>query len=81
MFKTITNVHEQLPFFTCVNNISNNECQSEISKYLYCNETKTPPYPGAYGSTPSLWVEKYYLIQEAIMIRKQQMQSKQKAKK
>ena len=32
MFKTITNVHEQLPFFTCVNHLLETEIQKEVIK-------------------------------------------------
>tara|TARA_Y100000310_G_C20684819_1_gene818281 strand:- start:491 stop:970 length:480 start_codon:yes stop_codon:yes gene_type:complete len=62
-------INEQLPFFCCKNRILDVESQGEISKYLYCKETNTPVYSGDYGNTPSIWIQKYYIIKQAIIER------------
>jgi hypothetical protein len=35
---------------------------------LYCDDTKTPPYPGGFGSIPNIWKEKHFLIKHALSI-------------
>ena len=65
----LNNIYEQLPFFACNNNILDIQCQKDISKYTYCNDTKTPPYSGSYQDTPNVWIEKYYKIKNALMLR------------
>ena len=75
-FSTLNNVWEQLPFFVCTNKILNEECQNDISKYIYCKDTGTPPYSGAYGDTPSKWIAKYYIIKQAIMLKEQKSRDK-----
>ena len=59
----------QLPFFVCVNNIIDEESQKDISRYIYSRDTKTPPYKGSYGETPHVWIQKYYIIKNAMMLR------------
>ena len=77
-FSTLNNVWEQLPFFVCVNKILSEDSQSDISKYIYCKDTGTPPYSGSYGDTPSKWIKKYYIIKEAMMLREQKLRDKAK---
>ena len=62
-------VFEQLPFFCCFGNIFDRDCQEDIEKYLYCNETSTPAYPGTYRDTPKIWIKKYYIIKMALALR------------
>ena len=69
----LNNIYEQLPFFVCNNKILDKECQKDISKYVYCNDTKTPPYSGSYQDTPSMWIDKYYRIKNAIMLREKKL--------
>ena len=69
----LNNIYEQLPFFVCNNKILDKECQKDISKYVYCNDTKTPPYSGSYQDTPSMWIEKYYRIKNAMMLREKKL--------
>lgn len=64
----IKDVFHQIPFFTCTNHFISEKNQKDISKYLYCEDTKTPPNPGAYGDTPSIWKEKHFLIKGAMSI-------------
>ena len=55
-----------------------NECQKDIAKYIYCKETSTPAYQGAYSDTPSLWIEKYYTIKTTITMRENKLKEKMK---
>ena len=73
LFTTLNNVFEQLPFFCCYNNILNEECQEDISKYVYCTYTNTPAYSASYNDTPATWVEKYYIIKQALGIREKKL--------
>ena len=61
-----------------IHNILNEECQDDISKYVYCNETNTPAYSGSYNDTPATWVEKYYIVKQALEIREQKLTEKMK---
>tara|TARA_Y100000593_G_scaffold61747_1_gene114389 strand:+ start:150 stop:608 length:459 start_codon:yes stop_codon:yes gene_type:complete len=65
----LNNIYEQLPFFGCNNRILNSDCQKDIAKYVYCKDTNTPPYPGSYQNTPSIWIDKYYSIKNAMILR------------
>ena len=65
----LNNIYEQLPFFVCNNRILDKHCQKDIAKYVYCKDTNTPPYSGSYQDTPSLWINKYYTIKSAIILR------------
>ena len=64
----VIGIYEQFPFYVCSNKMLNKDCQKDISKYLYCRDTSTPYYQGAYGNTPSLWLEKYNIIKNAIIL-------------
>ena len=46
--------------------------------YVYCNETNTPAYSGSYNDTPATWVEKYYIIKQALGIRERKLKEKMK---
>ncbi len=65
----LNNIYEQLPFFVCNNKILDRDCQKDIAKYAYCKDTNTPPYSGSYQDTPSLWINKYYNIKSAMILR------------
>ena len=65
----LNNIYEQLPFFACNDKILDKICQKDIAKYVYCKDTNTPPYPGSYQETPSMWIEKYYNIKNAMILR------------
>ena len=72
----------QLPFFTCPSLFYSAKHQRDITKYLYCEDTKTPPYPGGYGQATNIWKEKHFLIKQALSIlyqdKKQELKAKQK---
>ena len=72
-------IYEQLPFFCCSNKILNESCQRDISKYVYCSETSTPPYQGVYGDTPNVWIDKYYIIKNAVEMKKEVLRLQAKA--
>lgn len=64
----IKSVFYQIPFFCCPNLLVDKKCQKDISRYIYCEDTKTPAFSGDYGSTPSKWQEKHFIIKQAIAI-------------
>ena len=72
-FTDLNNVYEQLPFFCCYNNILNQRYQKDIERYIYCEETKTQPYPGSYGDIPKVWIEKYFIIKSALSLRNKKL--------
>ena len=65
----LDDVYEQLPFFTCVNHILDEEIQKDIQRYIFCSETNTPVYPGSYGEQPSVWISKYFIIKQSLEMR------------
>ena len=73
MLDILNNIYEQLPFFVCNNKILDKQCQKDISKYAYCKDTNTPPYSGSYQETPSMWIEKYYKIKSAMILRERKL--------
>ena len=77
-FSTLNNIWEQLPFFVCKNRIIDEKAQKDISRYTYTKDTNTPPYPGSYGDMPSVWLQKHYIIKQAIMVRDQKLREKAK---
>ena len=77
-FSTLNNIWEQLPFFVCTNNIIDEKAQKDISRYTYSTDTNTPPYSGSYGDTPHIWIQKYYIIKQAMMVRDQKLREKAK---
>ena len=42
------------------------QAQKDISRYVYSESFKTPPYLGSYGDQPAKWVEKSFLIKNII---------------
>ena len=77
----LKDIFYQLPFFTCVNHFLDDMCQKDISKYLYCEETKTPPHPGSYGDLPAIWKEKHFLIKASLAILYQEKKDQLKENK
>ena len=75
-FSTLNNLWEQLPFFVCNNNLICEKTQKDISRYTYSTDTNTPPYSGSYGDTPYIWIQKYYIIKQAMMLRDQKLRKK-----
>tara|TARA_Y100001951_G_C11093473_1_gene158014 strand:+ start:285 stop:515 length:231 start_codon:yes stop_codon:yes gene_type:complete len=59
-------VFQQLPFFACLNQFIDPILQTDISKYIYCQESGIQPYSGSYGEQPAIWIEKYFIIKRTI---------------
>ena len=74
----MTDIAEQLPFFVCSNKVIDEKAQKDISRFIYSKDTNTPPYSGSYGDTPHIWVQKYYIIKQAMMLRDQKLREKAK---
>ena len=68
-FTILNNIFEQLPFFVCVNNILDEDAQNDITRFIYSKDTNTPPYKGSFGDAPHLWIQKYYIIKNALNLR------------
>ena len=77
-FSVLKDLHEQLPFFTSTNNIIDEKAQKDISRYTYSKDANTPPYSGSYGDTPHIWIQKYYIIKQAMMLRENKLREKAK---
>ena len=77
-FTVLTDIFEQLPFFSCVNKVIDEKSQKDISRYVYSTESSTPPYSGSYGDTPHVWVQKYYIIKQAMNLRENKLREKAK---
>lgn len=60
--KSIFHVYSFLNHFCCPHLLLDKGSQKDITKYMYCSETNTPPYKGSYEDIPSIWIEKYYLL-------------------
>ena len=73
-------IHEQIPFFCCPNVLWNEKNQRDIEKYIYCNETGTKPYKGAYGDTLKKWIDKFFIIKNALAKRSNYIQANHKKK-
>ena len=65
----LLDIKDQLPFFCCPNYVLNSSDQKDISKYIYCKEVGIPPHQGSYGTQPSLWVDKFWTIKQAMGMR------------
>ena len=65
-FDVAKSVNSQIPFFACRNKILNKEYQKDIQRYIYCKEFGVPAYKGAYGDQPSKWIEKSFVIKNAL---------------
>ena len=58
----ILDTYSQMPFFCNINIFLDTKLQSDLRRYIYVQDTGTPPYDGGYGSTPKIWVDKYFII-------------------
>tara|TARA_Y100001938_G_C7873279_1_gene321352 strand:- start:173 stop:439 length:267 start_codon:yes stop_codon:yes gene_type:complete len=65
-FDIAKSVNSQLPFFCCRNKILKNEYQKDIQRFIYCKEFGVPAYSGSYGQQPAKWVEKSFVIKNAL---------------
>lgn len=66
----------QLPFFTCSNTLLNQDCQDDIERYIYSKRFSISPYVGSYGEQPKRWVNKSFIINNALDVKKYQAQKK-----
>ena len=62
MSGAILDTYSQMPFFCNINIFLDTKFQSDLRRYIYVQDTGTPPYDGGYGSTPKIWVDKYFII-------------------
>ena len=74
-------LNAQLPFFSCKNFIMDKSIQDDIQRYIYCKDNNVPPYTGAYGDQPALWVETYFLIKSAFAKKEKSVIDKSKESK
>ena len=77
-------VFHQLPYFCCPDTILDRKIQEDISRYVYCEDTKTQPYPGDYGDVPAKWLSIHFILRNAINLShneyRKEYQNKMKAK-
>jgi len=66
----IADIYHQLPFFACKNVFLDRKMQKYIDMYIYCKETGTQAYKGCYGDQPKKWTDYYFIINQAMEIRK-----------
>ena len=78
-FSIPLSIAKSLPFFVCSNLLMEKEYQEAIEKYVYCSETSTPAYSGAYGDQPKKWVQMYFILKEAFALQQKQQIDKQRA--
>jgi len=76
-FDVALSVSKQLPFFSCMNILYNQDDQKDIEKYIYCKEFGISPYPGSFGEQPKRWVGRAFSIKNALAKREQSMINKQ----
>ena len=65
-FDVAKSVNAQLPFFCCKNVIHDREIQKDIERYVYSEQFGIPPYPGSYGEQPAKWVDRAFIIKNAL---------------
>jgi hypothetical protein len=65
-FDIAKSVNAQLPFFCCKNIIRSREYQKDIERYIYSEQFGISPYPGSYGEQPARWVDKAFIIKNAL---------------
>ena len=66
MAGAILDTFTQMPFFCNINNFLNTKFQHDLQRYSYAQDTGTPPYQGDYGTTPKIWIDKYFIIKGVI---------------
>ena len=65
-FGVARSVYAQLSFFACRNIIYSKECQKDIQKYIYCKDFAVSPYKGSFQKHPARWIEKSFIIKNAL---------------
>ena len=62
----ILDTFAQIPFFCNIDKFLYTKFQRDLQRYSYSQDTGTPSYQGDYGSTPKLWLQKYFIIKGVI---------------
>tara|TARA_R100001510_G_C7643998_1_gene201490 strand:+ start:543 stop:950 length:408 start_codon:yes stop_codon:yes gene_type:complete len=62
----ILDTFAQIPFFCNMETLLDTKFQGDLQRYSYCQDTGSPPYEGGFGSTPKIWIEKYFIIKGVI---------------
>ena len=65
-FDIAKSVNAQLPFFCCRNIVQSRKHQKDIERYIYCEQFGISPYRGSYGEQPAKWVDKAFIIKNAL---------------
>ena len=65
-FDIASSISSQTPFFSCNNVFLSKDYQKDISTYVYCKDLSISPYKGSYGEQPKKWVDKYFIIKNAM---------------
>ena len=73
-----TSVSKQLPFFSCMNALFDPNSKKDIEKYIYCKDLGISPYKGSYGEQPKKWVDKMFLIKNALARKEAQVMKEAK---
>ena len=55
-----------MPFFCCQNIIHDKNIQRDIERYIYSEQFGISPYPGSYGEQPAKWVDRAFIIKNAL---------------
>ena len=76
----ILDVFFQLSYFCCPNIILNEKIQKDIQRYVYCEDTKTQPYPGSYGDVPAKWMSIHFILRNAINLSNNEYRKKYQKK-
>ena len=79
-FDVSLSVARQIPFFCCPNRLLKADYQKAIERYVFCNETSTQAYSGAYGQQPYRWLQMYFIIKQAFALKEQELINKAKKK-
>ena len=75
-FDIASSVSQQLPHFSCMNIMLDEQAQKDLSQYLYCKEFGVIPFLGGYGDQPQRWINKVNIIKVAMNKREERMQKK-----
>ena len=65
-FDISQSINAQIPFFACRNVFIDKSINKDIERYVYCKELNVSPYKGSYGEQPALWVDRFFIIKNAM---------------
>ena len=72
-FDVAESVGKQIPFFACNNSILEREYQEDIRRYVYCQNFSVAPYEGHYSKHPVKWINKSFVIKNALAKKEREM--------